>query len=66
MTEVPKGHHGSAGIVPVFLAGEDVWRLHRFSTTHKVETEQLAAALLLRGVLRAWDAGQLHINIDTQ
>lgn len=63
MTDTPKGHHGSAGIVPVFLKGEDVHRLHRFATSHGIETDQAAASLIMRDILRAWDAGKITFEV---
>lgn len=63
MSDVPKGHHGASGIVPVFLAGEDVYRLHQFAVKNRVETDQLAASLLMKAVLRAWDQGQIEFDI---
>lgn len=66
MSDAPKGHHGSAGIVPVFLAGEDVFRLHKFATKHKIETDQAAASLIMRDILRAWDAGKIDFDVKTK
>lgn len=63
MSDVPKGHHGSAGIVPVFLLGEDVYRLHQFAVKHKIETDQAAASLIMRDILRAWDAGKIDFEV---
>lgn len=63
---IPKGHHGTAGIVPVFLVGEDVFRLHKFATKHKIETDQAAASILMRDVLRAWDKGLIIFDVKVK
>lgn len=63
MDEAPKGHHGTSGIIPVFLIGEDVHRLHQFAIKHGIETDQLAASLLMRSILRAWTDGKMTFDI---
>lgn len=56
---VPKGHHGSAGIVPTFLRGDEVHILHRFAEAHGL-LDQQAATVLLRAALHAWDGGVIE------
>ena len=49
-----KGHHGAAGIVPVFLNGHDVGRLHRVAQ-HFGMVDQDAAAAVMRAALAEWE-----------
>lgn len=65
MTDIPKGHHGNAGVVPVLLSGNDVWRLHRWAEEHNM-LDQVAATVLLRGVLSALENGELEISVTQQ
>lgn len=59
---VPKGHHGSAGVVPTFLRGDEVHILHRFAEAHGL-LDQQAATVLLRAALHAWDGGIIEAAI---
>lgn len=65
MSDIPKGHHGSAGVVPVLLSGTDVYRLHQWAEKHKM-ADQVAATVLLRGVLSALENGQIEIAVVEQ
>lgn len=42
----PKGHMGTAGIIPVFLTGDDIWTLHRIATLEQYTTQEVAENLL--------------------
>ena len=50
----PKGHMGTAGIIPVFLDGTDVWTLHRYANHLGIPTQD-AAAILLTTALDQWN-----------
>ena len=51
---VSRGHHHSAGIVPVFLDATDVARLHRLAE-HLDLKDQDAARLILRNAMIEWE-----------
>jgi len=56
-----KGHHSTAGIVPVLLDGFQVAILHRLAAELGLLDQQAAQAVLCR-VLSEWDAGIMEIE----
>lgn len=57
----PKGHHGYPGIVPCYLAAQQVYDLHRFAQKHGM-VDQQAAAYLLTEIIRLWADGQITFD----
>lgn len=46
MSDIPKGHMGSAGVVPVFLSAPYVWVLHRYAHHENYLAQEAAEQIL--------------------
>lgn len=48
-----KGHMHTAGIIPVFLTGNDIWTLHRIAAVEQYTAQEIAEHIL-RDALDQW------------
>lgn len=46
MTDIPKGHMGSAGVVPVQLNARYVWLLHLYAEQDKMLVQDAAVQIV--------------------